>query len=786
MADVPNARGKNGGAAPPVTAAAAVDREAVRAINQRIFDTSPDLILVVDRQGNFIRVSPSSLSIIGYTADEMFGRNGTEFVHPEDLDNTRQEMRQARRSRARRDFECRYVHRDGHAVTLWWIGVWSEPEEQFFFIGRDMTERNEAERRLRDTEAHIVDLRDAIESMSEGFVIYDEEDRMVMCNAAYRRFYPENTERDLIGLRFEDMLRQGIASGRYPAAVGQEEAWIAERLRRHRNTDDRVEQQVGDGRWVLVTKHRMPNGWIAGLRVDISALKAAEAALTKSEARLALAAEVTEIGVGSALAATLPAQINARFNEIYGLPPDKREISAGELLRLIHPDDRDEVAAAVLPAIREGKLYRGEFRIRRANTGEERWVRAIIRTLIDPNGKLGYFLGVHIDVTEEKRAADQLRQAQKMEAIGNLTGGMAHDFNNLLGVIIGNLDMARPLVASNAEAGQLMQEAVDAAVSGAELTRRLLAFARQQPLRPECIEANALVTNIVRLLRRTLGENIEIMLDLGDALWPVVADPVQLEAALTNLATNARDAMPRGGRLVIATANRQLDPDYAAAHAEVIAGDYVAVEVTDSGTGMPPEVADQIFEPFFTTKEQGKGTGLGLSMVFGFIKQSGGHINVYSEVGKGTTFRLYLPRATSETAAPTETVKTAAPSRGGGETVLAVEDNERLRRLVMRQLRALGYQPIEAVNAVEALSILERQPVDVLFSDIVMPGDLDGIELAQEVRKRWPSIKVVLTSGFPGARLDDQLGPQNGVVRILSKPYRSEELGAALREVLGR
>jgi PAS domain S-box-containing protein len=647
MADVPSDYMNSGGGA-------SLGHDTASAINQRIFDTSPDLILVVDRQGNFIRVSPSSLPIIGYTPDEMFGRNGTEFVHPQDLDSVREEMRQARHSGTTRNFECHYVHRDGHSVALWWIGVWSEAEEQFFFIGRDITGRNETDRLLRE-----------------------------------------------------------------------------------------------------------------------------------SEARLALAVEITEIAVGSAETSNLPAQIDARFNAIYGLPLDKKEISAGDWLRRIHPADRDEVAAAALTAIREGKLYRGDFRALRADTGEERWVRAVIRTLRDPNGQPGYFLGVHIDITEEKRAADQLRQAQKMEAIGNLTGGMAHDFNNLLGVIIGNLDLAARFVPDGGEAKQLVQEATEAALSGAELTRRLLAFARQQPLRPQVIETNDLVGNIVRLLRRTLGENIEITLDLADGLWPVVADPAQLEAAITNLATNARDAMPRGGRLVIATGNRQLDADYAAAHVEVAPGDYVAVEVTDSGTGMAPEVAERIFEPFFTTKQPGKGTGLGLSMVFGFIKQSGGHINVYSEAGVGTTFRLYLPQATSETASRTETVERAAPSRGRGETVLAVEDNERLRRLVMRQLQGLGYRPIVAADATEALGALEREPVDVLFSDIVMPGPLDGVGLAQQVRERWPSVKVVLTSGFPGGKLDDQLGAPEAAVRVLSKPYRVEDLGAALREVLG-
>src|SRR5579862_6432207 len=573
MADVPSGSVVDTGRVEPSTA-----RDAEQVINQQIFDNSPDLILVADGQGNFIRVSPSAKSIIGYDPAEMAGRNGIEFVHPDDLDNTREEMRLARRGGATRNFECRYVHRDGRAVPLWWLGSWSEAERQFFFIGRDMTERNEAERRLRESEARIVDLHDAIESMSEGFVIYDEEDRMVMCNSAYRRFYPVNADRDPIGLRFEDILRDGVAAGRFPAAIGQEEAWIAERVRRHRAADDRVEQPVADGRWVLVTKHRMPNGWVSGLRVDITALKTTEAALVASEARLGLAAEITGIGIGSAQVSTMPAQINARFNEIYGLPLDKPQISAGELFRLVHPSDRDEVAAALLSAIREGKLYRGEFRIRRANNGEERWVRAVIRTLNDPDGQPGYFLGAHMDVTEEKRASDQLRQAQKMEAVGNLTGGLAHDFNNLLGVIIGNLDLTATLVAGG-EAAPLVREALDAALSGAELTRRLLAFARQQPLRPQRVDTNELVANFVRLLRRILAENIEIVLNLADGLWPVVADPVQLEAAITNLATNARDAMPRGGRLAIATVNRQLDDDYAAAHVEVEAGDYVAIEV---------------------------------------------------------------------------------------------------------------------------------------------------------------------------------------------------------------
>ena len=281
------------------------------------------------------------------------------------------------------------------------------------------------------------------------------------------------------------------------------------------------------------------------------------------------------------------------------------------------------------------------------------------------------------EIAERKQAEAHLVQAQKMEAIGNLSGGMAHDFNNLLGIIIGNLDMLRDLTKGNADIDELAGDALEAALRGAELTSRLLAFARRQPLSPARIDVNALVGGITKLLARTLGEEIVVVLTLSPHLWPVVADPAQLEAALTNLATNARDAMPKGGNLTIVTGNRQLDHDYASQHPEVVPGDHVMIEVSDTGTGMPPDVAARIFEPFFTTKAQGKGTGLGLSMVFGFMKQSGGHINVYSEPGIGTTFRLYLPRATDGSVADRQSAPGQEP-RGRGEVVLVVEDNAEL------------------------------------------------------------------------------------------------------------
>jgi CheY-like chemotaxis protein len=331
------------------------------------------------------------------------------------------------------------------------------------------------------------------------------------------------------------------------------------------------------------------------------------------------------------------------------------------------------------------------------------------------------------------------------------------------------------------DADELTNEALEAALRGADLTRRLLAFARRQPLQPARIELNELIGGIVKLLERTLGEQIQITLDLDPDTWPVVADPVQLESSLANLANNARDAMTRGGQLIIVTGNRLLDADYASLHAELQPGEYAMIEVSDTGTGMPPEVASRIFEPFYTTKEEGKGTGLGLSMVFGFIKQSGGHINVYSEVGIGTTFRLYLPRAVADA----ETARTVTPALafpGRGEAVLAVEDNVSLRRVVVRQLTELGYRVLEAEDAQAALRVLESERVDVLFTDIVMPGGVSGYDIARTVLSRWPEVKVLLTSGFPEAKINGDESPLD--IRLLSKPYRRDDLARAMREVL--
>ena len=388
------------------------------------------------------------------------------------------------------------------------------------------------------------------------------------------------------------------------------------------------------------------------------------------------------------------------------------------------------------------------------------------------------------EIVERERAQDKLRESQKLEAIGQLTGGIAHDFNNLLTVVVSNLDILCESIETDAEQRELFDAALRSALRGAELTKRLLAFGRRQSLEPKVIDINARLPDMVLMLKRTLGEQLRISAALGKELWPVYADASQIEDALLNLSINARDAMPNGGELVIETANARLDEAYAAQNAEVKTGEYVMLSVHDTGTGMPPEVIARAMEPFFTTKEQGKGTGLGLSMIYGFAKQSGGHLKIYSEVGFGTTVKLYLPRAQASEAIEAEapsTTRQAMPT--GSESILLVEDNDDVRQAARRQLADLGYRVRIATNGPAALAVLESGDCfDLLFSDVVMPGGMTGYDLAIAARRLQPRLKVLFATGYAKAPpAGDALGTR---IPVLRKPYRKQELAHRVRETL--
>jgi signal transduction histidine kinase len=387
---------------------------------------------------------------------------------------------------------------------------------------------------------------------------------------------------------------------------------------------------------------------------------------------------------------------------------------------------------------------------------------------------------------EHRAIEHRLRQAQKMEAMGQLTGGVAHDFNNLLGVIVGNIDLLLDTVRGNAAQVELADAALNSALRGAELTKRLLAFSRQQPLATKVIDVNERLPGMIGVLQRTLGETIQIVTHLAPELWPARADPSQLEDALLNLAINARDAMPDGGTLSIATANIHLDEHHAALQAEVQPGDYVTLSVTDTGIGMPAEIIERAVEPFFTTKEPGKGTGLGLSMIYGFAKQSGGHLSIYSEPGVGTTVRLYLPRELGEASAADLRAAAAGEVPKGGESVLVVDDNVELRRVALRLLSGLGYRVGEATDGPAALALIEAgEHFDLLFTDIGLPEGMNGFELADRARQLLPTLKVLFTTGYGshGRRNGNQ---ETDPASVLQKPYRSRDLAERVRAVFDR
>lgn len=454
-----------------------------------------------------------------------------------------------------------------------------------------------------------------------------------------------------------------------------------------------------------------------------------------------------------------------------------------------HPDDlaktRGELAALAqgMPTAR----FENRFRAKDGSYRNFSWTAV-------PENNLIYC--VARDVTEQRAharaladAEDALRQAQKMETLGQLTGGVAHDFNNLLQIVTGNLELLqRGLPEDQAR----LRRAADNAMAGAEraalLTQRLLAFSRRQPLAPERIDPNRLVSGMSDLLNRTLGETIEVETIQSARIWPVEIDVNQMENALLNLAVNARDAMPDGGKLTIEVANTHIDEDYAAQEAEVSPGQYVLISVSDTGQGMDEDVLSHAIEPFFTTKEVGRGTGLGLSMVYGFIKQSGGHIRVYSERGHGTTVKIYLPRFYGPLPDnDTGTVSRATPVCGGDETVLVCEDDDKVRAYTVDVLKELGYRVMEADNGAAALQTLETasEPIDLLFTDVILPGGMTGADIAQQARAQQPGLRILFATGYARNAIIHH-GRLDPGVELLTKPFTYAELATKVREMLDR
>jgi PAS domain S-box-containing protein len=543
------------------------------------------------------------------------------------------------------------------------------------------------------------------------------------------------------------------------------------------------------------------DGSIAGVIavvVETTAKVRAEAALRASEAKF------------RTLSATLEEQVSVRTAErdrIWRLSKDimlvadldgrltavnpaftatlgwrEQDVVGTSLVDLLHPEDVQSTLQQIGTLSGGGHVYRFENRYRRKDGSH-----CTLAWTAVPDANFIHAIGR--DITADLQQAEAMRrteaalqQAQKMETIGKLTGGVAHDFNNLLQVISGNLQLLAPELAAMPASRRRVENALASVRRGAKLASSLLAFARKQPLEPKVIRVSRLVTGMEDMLRRSLGEEIEIETVMSGGLWCTSIDVVQFENALLNLAINARDAMDGAGRLTIEVNNALLDAAYCAGHPDVAPGQYVMIAVSDTGSGMAPEVLNRAFEPFFSTKAEGKGTGLGLSMVYGLVKQSGGHVKIYSEVGEGSTIKLYLPRSTD--AEDAYVVLDAQPVVGGSETILVAEDDEAVRATVVEMLTGLGYRVLKAGDASAALTVIDSGiHVDLLFTDVVMPGPLRSPELARKAKERLPELAVLFTSGYTenaivhGGRLDRG-------VELIGKPYTKEHLARKIRHVL--
>jgi PAS domain S-box-containing protein len=743
-----------------------------------VVDNSPNYIYIRGADGRYLLASKQICRLLGTTPEKIKGTSPSDY-YPDDiaenfLAEDREVLRTGRTMTTERGIF--YPTREARTVISTKFPLF---ETDGSLVGicaivADISERKRMEEALRESEERF---RAVVDNSPTAIYLKDNEGRYLLTNKKHQEWYGD----DLQGKHFSDCFPKEMADFFHATDWDVVDKRSAQEYEFEFTRPDGTLQS----NFMIKFPILAPNGdsmGIGGITTDVTERKKTEQALRESEELFRSAFETTAQGMALVGLDGRWLNINDALCTITGYSHE--ELLAIKFQSITHPDDL-ETDMENLRQLLAGEIstYQREKRYVHKQ-GHIVWVLLSVAMIRDPDGSPLYFVTQVQDVSGRKVAEEQLRQAQKMEAVGQLTGGIAHDFNNLLTIAIGNLQLLDENIQDDQPLKKHIEPALDAMFRGADLTSRLLAFARKQILEPQIIDVNKHVSEMGDMLRRTIGEAIQIKVVLAEDPWRTLIDPTQLEAALLNLTINARDAMPDGGMITIEVANAQLDHTSEGGDLEVTAGPYVMIAVSDSGTGMPEDVRLRAFEPFFSTKETSKGSGLGLSMIYGFVRQSGGYVYLYSEEGQGTVVKLYLPKTESSEATTAEETTRVEELPTGGETVLVVEDNTSVRIILTLLLKELGYRVLAAKNGPTALdSVDEHDDIDLLLTDVIMPGGMNGAALAREAKKRRPNLKVLYTSGYTqnviahGGVLDEG-------IELISKPYSKAELASKVRRAL--
>lgn len=762
------------------------------------------MLCVAGFDGYFKRLSDAWEKTLGFRREELLAAPYIEFVHPEDREPTIAEAQKITTGCQTISFENRYRCKDGSYKWLLWNAAPLSDRKLIYAVAHDITERKQAEEALRraheELETRVRErtaelaranqalevvekrYRSIVENALEGFFQTTPDGQYVSVNLALARMYGYESPEELM-TAVRDIGRQVYADLNRRADFKR----IMDKCDAVHDFEYQVYRKDGSKIWLSENARavRGANGSILyyeGTVEDITARKQAEEELRHQEAEYRRLIENIPEVLWKADEQGRPFFISNKIEKVFGYTQEET-YREGERLWFgrMHAEDRERVREAYAKLFSENRPFDVEYRIQHRDGHWMWWHDRAVRVEVNPGER--HADGLLSDVTERKQVEQQLRQSQKMEAIGQLAGGVAHDFNNLLTVIRGHTDLLLDRIGQTDALRRNVEQIQKSADRAVSLTRQLLAFSRKQILQPRVLDLNAIVAEMGKMLPRLIGENIELVISTAPSLGKVKADPGQIEQVILNLAVNARDAMPQGGKLTIETANVELDEAHVRGHVTSKPGPHIMLAVSDNGCGMDPETQSHIFEPFFTTKELGKGTGIGLATVYGIVKQSGGWIWVYSEVSKGSTFKIYLPRV-DETADPGKHARAPLPFRAASETILVVEDNESLRQLTHEFLLSAGYTVLLASDGAGAIRIAEQHEgrIHLLLTDVVMPG-MNGRELAWQLANKRLGVRVLYTSGYTGDAVLKK-GVLEESASFLPKPFTREALAQKVREVL--